>query len=164
MNKTIRRGRARLVPRVPAELAERLSELCASTNVTETAVVETALRQHLDGTSDRTLLFRRLDRLDRAIERGHRDLQLLAQAFAVFMQLWLAHAPKLSDEERKGARKTAESRYKEFVEHVGKQFSGGPRFLDDLPREIVADESELDGIAQGDQARGAAAPREGGHV
>lgn len=161
MNKTIRRGRARLVPRVSAELAERLSELCTSTNVTETAVVETALRQHLDGTSDRTLLFRRLDRLDRAIERDHRDLQLLAQAFAVFMQLWLAHAPKLSDEERKGARKTAESRYKEFVEHVGKQFAGGRGFLDDLPRDLVADEAELDSIAQGNQSARGAIPRDG---
>jgi predicted transcriptional regulator len=164
MNRTIRRGRARLVPRVPAELAERLSEVCASTNTTETAVVEVALRQHLDGTSDRTLLFRRLDRLDRAIERTHRDAQLLAQAFAVFVQLWLAHAPTLNDDERKAARKTAESRYKQFVEHVGKQFSGGRRFLDDLPRELVADEAELEGIAQGTRPRGASAPPEGGHV
>jgi predicted transcriptional regulator len=147
MNKTIRRGRARLVPRVSAELAERLSEVCASTNVTETAVVETALRQHLDGTSDRTLLFRRLDRLDRAIERTHRDVQLLAEAFAVFVQLWLAHAPTLDEEEKKAARKTAESRYKQFVEHIGKQFSGGRRFLDDLPREVLADDAELDAIA-----------------
>jgi predicted transcriptional regulator len=143
MSKTIRGGRARLVPRVAAELAERLSELCASTSVTETAVVETALRQHLDGTSDRTLLFRRLDRLDRAMERTHRDVQLLSQAFAVFVQLWLAHAPKLSEDERNGARNTAESRYKEFVEHVGKQFSGGRRFLDDLPREGIADDEDL---------------------
>lgn len=147
MNKTIRRGRARLVPRVPAELAERLSEVCASTNATETAVVETALRQHLDGTSDRTLLFRRLDRLDRAIERTHRDVQLLAEAFAVFVQLWLAHAPTLNEDERKAARKTAESRYKQFVEHIGKQASGGRRFLDYFPREVLADDAELDAIA-----------------
>ena len=136
MNKTIRRGRARLVPRVPAELAERLSEVCASTNVTETAVVETALRQHLDGTSDRTLLFLRLDRLDRAIEHTHRDVQL-----------WLAHAPTLNEDERNAARKTAESRYKQFVEHIGKQFSGGRRFLDDFPREVLADDAELDALA-----------------
>ncbi len=79
--KAIRRGRARLVPRVPAELAQRLANVCAATNATETAVVEAALRLHLDGTSDRTLLFRRLDRLGRAVERSHRDLELLSEAF-----------------------------------------------------------------------------------
>jgi hypothetical protein len=146
MNKTIRRGRARLVPRVPADLAERLSEVCTSTSVTETALVETALRQHLDGTSDRTLLFRRLDRLDRALERSHRDLQLLAEAFAVFVQMWLGHAATLDEDEKKAARKTAASRYGQYVEHVGKRFSGGRRFLDDLPREVLADDAELDAL------------------
>lgn len=57
------------------------SPTCAATNATETAVVEAALRLHLDGTSDRTLLFRRLDRLGRAVERSHRDLELLSEAF-----------------------------------------------------------------------------------
>jgi hypothetical protein len=147
MSKTVRRGRVRLLPRVPAELAERLSAVCASTNATETAVIEAALRKHLDGTSDRTLLFRRLDRLDRMIERSRRDVELLSEAFAIYVQLWLAHAPPLSEEERKAARKVAETRYGQFVEHISKQFSGGHRFLDDLPREVIADDAELDAVA-----------------
>jgi predicted DNA-binding protein len=156
MSKTIRRGRARLLPRVPAELAERLSQVCASTNATETAVIEAALRKHLDGTSDRTLLFRRLDRLDRAHERSRRDVELLAEAFAVYVQLWLAHAPTLTEDERKAARKVAEGRYGQFVEHINKQFSGGHRFLDDLPREVIANDAELDAIAaKAGSARGA---------
>jgi hypothetical protein len=46
------------------------------------------------------------------------------------------------------ARSTAESRYKQFVEHVVQQFSGGRRFLDDLPREVVADHVELTAIVE----------------
>src|ERR1700677_4135382 len=101
MNKAIRRGRARLVPRVPAELAQRLAEVCASTNATESAVVEAALRHPLDGTSDRTLLFRRLDRLGRALQRSQRDLDLLSEAFGVFVQLWFAHPPSVDEGENK---------------------------------------------------------------
>ena len=37
----------------------------------------------------------------------------------------------------------AENRYRQFVDHVGEQFSGGKRFLDDLPRESLAEDSEL---------------------
>ena len=148
MNKAIRRGRARLVPRVPAELAQRLAEVCASTNATESAVVEAALRQHLDGTSDRTLLFRRLDRIGRAVERIHRDLELLSEAFGVFVQLWFAHTPSVDEGEKKSARRDAESRYKQFLEHVTWRFSGGRRFLDDLPRESIADDAELADVAK----------------
>jgi hypothetical protein len=46
------------------------------------------------------------------------------------------------------ARLTAESRYQQFVEHVGEQFFGGKRFFDDLPREILADGDELAAHAQ----------------
>jgi len=150
MNKAIRRGRARLVPRVPAELAQRLAEVCASTNATESAVVEAALRQHLDGTSDRTLLFRRLDRLGRALQRSQRDLELLSEAFGVFVQLWFAHTPSVDEGEKKSARRDAESRYTRFLEHVTWRFSGGRRFLDDLPREAIADDAELVALAKKD--------------
>ena len=143
MNKTNRRARARLVPRVSAELAERLANVCASSNVTQTAVIETALRQHLDGTSDRTLMFRRLDRLGRAMERSQRDLELFAEAFSVFVRLWFAHTRSVPEDDKKGARRDAEQRYLKFVEHVGQQYSGGGRFLDALPRESLADDAEL---------------------
>jgi hypothetical protein len=106
------------------------------------------LRQHLDGTSDRTLLFRRLDRLGRAVERSHRDVELLAEAFAVFVGVWFAHTQSVPEEDKKFARRDAEDRYNKFVEHVGQQYAGGRRFLDDLPRESVADTAELDELAQ----------------
>ena len=144
MKKTVRRGRVRLLPYVPAELAERVVGVCASSGVTESAVVEGALRQYLDGTSDKALLLRRLDRLGRAVERDHRDLELLSEAFAVFVRLWFAHTPRVADDAKQGARLSAESRYKQFVEHVAVQFSEGRRFLDDLPRESVANDAELD--------------------
>lgn len=144
MKKTVRRGRVRLLPYVPAELGERVVSVCASSGVTESAVVEAALRQYLDGTSDRTLLLRRLDRLGRAVERDHRDLELLTETFAVFMRLWFAHTPSIPEDGKHAARMTAESRYRQFVQHVAEQFSGGRRFLDDLPHEALADEADLD--------------------
>lgn len=147
MSKTVRR-KVRLLPYVPAELAECLASLCAATNVTESAVVEGALRQYLDGTSDKMLILRRLDRLGRAVERDHRDLQLLCEAFAVYMRVWFAHTPRMPEDGKRSARMDAESRYKQFVEHVSQQFSGGRRFLDDLPHEVVADDAELDAMTE----------------
>jgi hypothetical protein len=146
MKKTIRRGRVRLLPYVQAEVAERLDKFCAASNATESAVVGAAIRQYIDGTSDAALLLRRLDRLGRALTRSQRDVELLSEAFAVFMRLWFAHMPSIPEEEKKAARSTAESRYRQFVEHVVEQFSGGRRFLDDLPRELIANDAEIDAI------------------
>jgi hypothetical protein len=143
VNKHIRGGRVRLQPYVEAALAKRIDQFCAATNATESAVVAVALGQYLDGTSDATLLLRRLDRLGRALARSHRDLEFLSEAFSVFLRIWFAHTPTIPENSKGSARESAESRYRQFVEHLVEQFSGGRRFLDDLPHESVGNDSEL---------------------
>jgi hypothetical protein len=125
-----------------------LAGFCAASGIAECTVIAAGVEQYLDGTSDSTLVLRRLDRLGRAIARMHRDQELLAEAFSSFIQLWFAHMPSVADEDKPEARATAESRYKHFVEHVVEQFSGGRRFLDDLPRETVAKDDELTALAE----------------
>jgi hypothetical protein len=56
-------------------------------------------------------------------------------------------------------RRDAESRYRQFLEHVTRRFSGGRRFLDDLPRESIADEVGLAAMATNkDRPAGATLP------
>jgi hypothetical protein len=146
----------RLQPYVDGELGRRLDQFCAATDVTESAVVAAAIREYLDGTSDATLVLRRLDRLGRALARNQRDVELLSEAFAVFVRLWFAHTPNIPEESKGSARASAESRYKRFAEHVAEQFSGGRRFLDDLPQESIGEEAELgtlDAPAAGDDSK-----------
>jgi hypothetical protein len=134
---------------VSPELSDRVDAYCAAKGLKESALVKAALTQYLDGTGDAALVLRRLDRLGRALARVHRDLELVCEGFSVFVRLWLAHTPEVPEEGRRTARMSAESRYKRFVEHVSEQFSGGKRFLDDLPREVVADQEELSKLAGG---------------
>jgi hypothetical protein len=159
MRKIARRGRVRLLPYVAEEIAQRVANVSASTGVTESAIVEGALRQYLDGTGDKTLLLRRLDRLGQAVTRDHRELELLSQGFAVFMRLWFAHTPSLQEDAKPAARVDAESRYQQFAEHVGKEFSDGRRFVDDLPRGLVANDAELEAMVKSSTG----SPHDGGN-
>lgn len=143
MRKAVRSGRIRLMPYVEPELAQRLEKYCAALDATQSAVVAAALRQYMDGTSDATLVLRRLDRLGRSVQRAHRDVELISEAFAVFVRLWFAHTPAIPEDGKRAARTAAEGRYRRFVDHVAEQFSAGCRFLDDLPHEEMADEAEL---------------------
>jgi hypothetical protein len=138
---------ARVWTYLSATLRDRLSSYCAASNVTERAVFEAAIEQYISGTSDMTLVLRRIERLYRASDRVHEDVELLSAAFAVFVQLWFAHTPGLSEERKPAAREEAESRYQHFKDYVTQEFAGGRRLLDDLPREAIADDAELDTIA-----------------
>jgi hypothetical protein len=163
MNKIGRRDRVRLHPYVDRELAKRLAEYSAASGIASTAVVQAALRQYLDRTSDNALILPRLDRLGRADARAHRDLELLSEAFAVWVKVWFAHTPRTSDDAKESARRTAESRFTQFVAHVVERFTGGHRFLDDLPREVLADEVELANLAAEMPLPAPAAPPTGTH-
>ncbi len=144
-----RRSRARIYPRVASELAHRLARHATASGVTETAIVEAALEQYLDRTSDMALVLDRLDRTGRACGRLQRDLVFLSEAFAVFVKIWFAHTPSIPEDGRQAARATAEARYRKWLDHVVEQFSGGRRFIDDLPSEPIADDVALAAVAQG---------------
>jgi len=137
------RGRVRLHPRIDPELGERLATVAAARRTSEQALVETALRQFLDGTRDGALILRQLDRQGREQQKTHRDLRLLAEAFAIFVKIWFAHTAPVPEDGKRAARLLAESRYKQFVEHVTEEFARGKRFFDDLPREEIANPDEL---------------------
>jgi hypothetical protein len=143
MTKTARPRRIRLHPYVEAALAKRLSEYSSAIGATESAVVQAAVREYLGQTSDAALVLRRLDRLGRAVAHIRRDLELLSGAFGIWLKLWFARNPSAPE----GAMASAESRYRQFVDYLGKQFSGGHRFIDDLPREVIGNEVELANMA-----------------
>ena len=124
MSKRHRRESVRLLPWVEASLAKRLAAYSAATGISASAVVRVALRQYLDQTSDATLLMRRLDRLGRAGARMHRDLEILSEAFALWTKLWFAHTPNVPEDAKPFARASAESRYRQFVDYLGRASSG----------------------------------------
>jgi hypothetical protein len=140
-------------PYLDVAVAQRLAAFCAARGVTESGVVQAALVEYLDGTGDRTLLFRRLDRLGRANERTQRSVEVLSEAFGTWVKIWFAHTPQIPEDAKGPARCSAQARFKQFVTHVFEQFSGGKRFLDDLPHEDVADEEELASAARTTETR-----------
>jgi hypothetical protein len=146
---TTTRHTRRIHPYLPPALHDRLVRHCTATGSTESGVITEALRQYLDGTGDRTLLYRRFDRITRSQERLARDLEILSQTFALFVRLWLAHTPRLPKEARSSATASAEARYREFLDAVAARFASGKRFLDDLPQDQLTDPVALDSAARG---------------
>jgi hypothetical protein len=147
MPRSTHRGRVRLQSYVEPEFADQINRYCVAMGVSESALVKSSLHQYLSGTGDATMILRQLQRLGRFAERIERDLGILSHAFGVFTRLWLAHTPSIPADAKPSARVEAESRYKQFVEYVAEQVSGGGRFIDDLPRESIANEAELEAIA-----------------
>jgi len=130
--------RVRVSARISVSVRDRLTKYCAASGISERSVIENALRQYLEGSSDSALMLRRLDRLQVSVGRDHRDLELLSEAFGLYMRAWfLAHSPSVADSK---TMRAGEGAYKAFAQHLGERFSAGHRFVDDLPKESMNDQ------------------------
>ena len=135
--------RVRVGTRLSVELRTRLTKYCAASGISERTIIEDALRKYLDASDDTALLLRRFDRVERALARDHRDIEVLSEAFGRYMRLWfLAHKPEGGEAGRAAARAAAETQYKQFAQHLGTQFAQGHRFSHDLPVDARAGEDE----------------------
>jgi hypothetical protein len=108
--------RVRLCTRLSVPLRARLAKYCAASGLSERTIVEDALGKYLDGAGDTALLLRRFDRVDNALARDHRDLELLSEAFGRYLRLWFgAHGP-VTREGGGHAAQVAEERYEQFAQ------------------------------------------------
>jgi hypothetical protein len=138
--------RVRISTRLSVPLRIRLAKHCAASGISERTIIEDAVTKYLDDAGNTALLLRRLDRIEQVLAGGHRDVEILSEAFGRYMRLWFtAHVPDASQGNGSAAVASAEKAYALFARHLGERLSEGHRFLDDLPDE--AGESDEDASA-----------------
>jgi hypothetical protein len=127
-----RLGRQQIHPYVAEEIHRRLKAYCARRGLTDSGVVEAALRQYLDQSSDAALIMRRLDRAGRQVERVRRNGEILAEFVSLWVRLWFAHTPQIPESAKAAAQASAVKRYEQFLEYVTKRLAGQNRLAIDL--------------------------------
>jgi hypothetical protein len=134
--------RVRISTRLSVPLRIRLAKHCAASGISERTIIEDAVAKYLDDAGNTALLLRRLDRIEQALAGGHRDVEILSEAFGRYMRLWfMAHVPDASQGNRSAALASAEKAYLWFARQLAERLSEGHRFVDDLP----------DGAGEGDE-------------
>ncbi len=128
--------RQRLNITLSHELRRALDGFAKSNGVTTSGVIEEAVGKHLGGAHNWDVLFRRLDRHTRSLERLQRDLDIMLEAYSVFVQLWFAHTPALPPSQQEGAKLEAWERFQKYTAFVAKQIASGKRFVEDLATPI----------------------------
>ena len=127
--------------RLPPDISSQLDDYAARKRISKALVVETALASLFspDG-ADRleAALGRRLDRLNRQMERLERHTTITNEMLALFIRFWLTHTPPLPDTALPAAQAKGSERFDGFVEALGRRLARGNGFVDDLTREVEA--------------------------
>lgn len=149
--------RARINSYLPAPLRHRLTAHCAAKGIYECEALKAAVTAYLDGTSDMTLLYRRLDSINREQHRQKRTLELHGEFLKEFVQMFLKITSGSTDLDKPDFLRRAARRYHTIIERVSASLSVGKTWVDDLPKEmlspVVPDPAEfkhaIDGAAAG---------------
>ncbi len=123
-----------------------LRRYCKANGKSLSSVGDAAIRAYLDDTTDSKLLFRRLDRHTRLLDKANRDVQLLSEAFAVCVKLWFAHTPRIGASEQDAAQTSAAQRYEQYCDYVAQQIAGGHAFVDDLAEDAPVSLDDLKAV------------------
>ena len=136
--------------RVPADLGDRLGREAERRGVTQTALVEAALRGFLTPeAADRRdeVLIRRLDRITRSLGRLSRDHVVISETLALFVRYFLVVTPPVSDDEQDAARALGLERFEYFVTQLAERIAGGRTLLNDVLDEIRPAERDFFTVA-----------------
>lgn len=80
---------------------------------------------------------KRLDRIDRRIQRLERDLGISVEMMAIFVRFWLASTPQLPDTLQSATRASATARYDNFLDALGRRLANGPKLWQEVSEEDV---------------------------
>lgn len=118
---------------LPADLAKALDQLSIRTRRPKSEIVRAALASFMspDG-AERTeaALLRRLDRMNKHMERIEREAQVGNEALAIFIRTWLGATPVVSAADEPATRALGQKRYGNFIQALNRRLSSGASLAD----------------------------------
>jgi len=131
---------------LPADLVRELDERSKRLKLHKSEIVRQAVASFLspDGSEQlEAALVKRLDRINRALERQERATQIGNEAVALFVRAWLTATPAAPE----GAARLAmeakgRERYEGFLEALGRRLAAGCSLDAEVSRDFVADDAD----------------------
>jgi len=116
-----------------------LTEFSARRGISLSLVAEAAIASFLSPDAaerQEAAITRRIDQVDRRVQRVERDLGIAIETLALFVRFWLTSTPALPESAQAEARAKGIQRYEGFVEALGRRLAKGPRLRQEIPDEI----------------------------
>ena len=127
-------------------VAERLALAAKRPGANKSAIVDAALDRFLNperDTSGDAALVRRLDRVNRQLDRVDRDVGIVAETLALYVRYHLTITPPLPLADQEAARALGRDRFEMFVAQVGRRVASGNRLVAEILERLSAGNPDL---------------------
>ena len=133
--------KARLSVYLDPAVMRSLADFAALREQSRSLVAEAAIASFLSPDSDErreAIIAKRLDGIDRRMQRLERDTNIAIETMALFVRFWLSTTPPLPDATQAATRAKALERYDSFLDALGRRLTKGPRLRQEIGEEGVA--------------------------
>jgi predicted transcriptional regulator len=130
--------KARLSVYLDGDVMRSLADFAARRDQSRSLVAEAAIASFLSPDSDErreAIIARRLDGIDRRIQRLERDTNIAIETMALFVRFWLSTTPPLPDATQAATRAKALERYDSFLDALGRRLAKGPKLRQEIGEE-----------------------------
>lgn len=121
------------------DLMRLLADFADRREQSRSTIAEVAIASFLSPDADdrkEAAIAKRLDRIDRTLQRLERDLGIANEAFAIFIRSWLTSTAAPPETFQQAARAKGGERYDKFLEALGRRLAKGPRLGQELIEEV----------------------------
>ena len=118
---------------LPADLSKALDQLAIRTRRPKSEIIRAAVASFLspDGAErSEAALLRRLDRMNKHMERLEREAQVGNEALAIFIRTWLGTTPLVSAADEPATRALGQKRYGNFIQALSRRLTSGTSLAD----------------------------------
>jgi predicted transcriptional regulator len=131
--------KARLSVYLDPQLMQALADYAGRRDRSRSLIAEAAIASFLSPDADErreAAITKRLDGIDRRIQRLERDIGIAVETMALFVRFWLSSTPQLPDALQAATRAKAGERYDHFVEALGRRLAKGQKLLQEIGEDI----------------------------
>lgn len=124
------------------DLTRALTAFAARTGRSRSQIAEAALASFLSPDAEmrrEAAIAKRIDKVDRRLDRLERDAAITVETLAVFVLLFLSTDPPMPDPVVQAGRKKARQRYEHFIAAVGRRLREGPKFRQEIVEDVEPD-------------------------
>lgn len=130
----------RLSVYLDSEIMDSLASYAARRDHSRSLIAEAAIASFLSPDAaerQEAATTKRLDQLDRRMNRMERDLSIAVETLAVFVRFWVTTNPPLPEPAQAAARAKAGERYDAFVTALGRRLAKGPKLHQEIAEDIT---------------------------
>jgi predicted transcriptional regulator len=131
--------KTRLSVYLDPELMETLASYADRRERSRSLVAEAAIASFLSPDADEAreaAITKRIDQLDRRMNRLERDVGIGVEMIALFVRFWLSNTPPPPETERALLRKQGGDRYDAFMAALGRRLAKGPKVRQEIADDI----------------------------